>query len=164
MYSYVIYIHTHLYGRYNTLAVFHLSSFTLRPTSCVFLYWRYTSSPSFPHPSTFSVPSSHDHFAAIHRPQVLIVKASPDTSSHSVCPPVRLIPQIWEGRKGIGWRGWGRVKKRAVSHLVKVFWWAHMLKSAGSLSFKAAWVLHTKPWGSAVSGCYNWDRPQGFDL
>ncbi|KAK5861184.1 hypothetical protein PBY51_022599 [Eleginops maclovinus] len=81
-----------------TLAIFHLSSFILHPTSCLFL--SDTSSPSIPPPhSTCTVPSSHDHLV-VERPQVLIIKASPDTPPHSVCSPVRLIPQIWR-KKGV---------------------------------------------------------------
>lgn len=51
-------------------------------------------------PSTCRPPLSHDHFI-IHWPQVLIIKASPDTPPHSICTPVRLIPQIC-GERAVG--------------------------------------------------------------
>lgn len=152
-----------------TLVIFHLSSFTLRQTSCLSLSWRYTSIAASPPSSTctassFSSPplssSSHDHFAVVHRPQVLVVKASPDTPPHSVCSPVRLIPQIW-GERMVGEGG-----KRAVSHLVGVFLMSPHAQECWQPVFQSSMssTQEKTTCRSAVYGCYNWDRPQGFDL
>lgn len=82
-----------------TRVIFHLSSFksasNLLPFPLLTLHFHH----HLPSPSTCIAPSSHDHFAVVQRPQVLIVKASPDTPPHSVCSPVRLIPQIWVERR-----------------------------------------------------------------
>lgn len=84
VYSYVIYTYTSL------RLLQHSSSFTYRASLCI------KPSVCHRHPptSTSTVPSSHDHFTVVHRPQVLIIKASPDAPPHSIRPSVRLIPQI----------------------------------------------------------------------
>lgn len=113
-YSYVLYIHIHdhLCGGFDICPSFsqpslcvHFQalslSFSLFFSLSVFdvslslifyppLSFRLPSCP----PSTCIAPSSHDNFATVHGPQVLIIKTSPDTPAHSVRSPVRLIPQI----------------------------------------------------------------------
>lgn len=81
---------------------FHASSFTLLRSFCHSLLFlslslppQYLSPfPPIPSPSTCTIPSSHDYVAIVDRPQVLIIKASPDTPPYGVRSPVRLIPQI----------------------------------------------------------------------
>lgn len=91
---------------------FHASSFTLLQSFCHSLLSLSLSLssppipfslPPIPSPSTCTIPSSHDYVAIVDRPQVLIIKASPDTPPYGVRPPVRLIPQIWERKEGWGW-------------------------------------------------------------
>lgn len=110
---------------------FHASSFTLLRSFChsllsfsLSLYPPNTFLPSpIPCPSTCTIPSSHDYVAIVDRPQVLIIKASPDTPPYGVRSPVRLIPQIWDRKEGLGM---GMDKKMVSGVFIGVFWWAHM--------------------------------------
>lgn len=129
-YSYVIYIHNHL-----TCCYKHLT-FTRHPSLCFDLFvtpYSFSLSlstppipfslPPIPCPSTCTIPSSHDYVAIVDRPQVLIIKASPDTPPYGVRSPVRLIPQIWDRKEGLGM---GMDKKMVSGVFIGVFWWAHM--------------------------------------
>lgn len=111
---------------------FHASSFTLLRSFChsllsfsLSLYPPNTflPPPPIPSPSTCTIPSSHDYVAIVDRPQVLIIKASPDTPPYGVRSPVRLIPQIWDRKEG---SGMGMDKKMVSGVFIGVFWWAHM--------------------------------------
>lgn len=107
---------------------FHASSFTLLRSFCHSLLSFFLSPPPIPFslppsPSTCTIPSSHDYVAIVDRPQVLIIKASPDTPPYGVRSPVRLIPQIWERKEGLGM---GMDKKMVSGVFIGVFWWAHM--------------------------------------
>lgn len=111
---------------------FHASSFTLLRSFChSLLFFSLSLStppipfslPPIPCPSTCTIPSSHDYVAIVDRPQVLIIKASPDTPPYGVRSPVRLIPQIWDRKEGLGM---GMDKKMVSGVFIGVFWWAHM--------------------------------------
>lgn len=111
-----------------TLVIFQFSpSASNLPALPLSTFYFHHHLPSSPPPQYVSTPLSHDHFI-IHWPQVLIIKASPDTPPHSICTPVRLIPQIC----GEGGRGWGGgVKELSVTRS------GLFVMSAGSLFLKA---------------------------
>lgn len=114
-----------------TLVIFQFSSSASNlPTLPLSTFYFHHHLPSSPHRYVSTPPLSHDNFI-IHWPQVLIIKASPDTPPHSICTPVRLIPQIC-GERAVGVGG---VKELSVTRS------GLFVMSAGSLFLKAGWVL-----------------------